>query len=216
MHLDEKVGDAFDLRVLSEAQEKCKALVEKIAHSLKPGISEAEGQVIIKEVFTQAGIEKLWHPSKFRFGSETTKTFRDFPNVDLRFKSDDIFFLDVGPVIQGHEADFGRTFYFGSSAAMQALQGAAQEVWNVTADHWKRQNCSGAALYSFAQKKAEQMGYILDNRMNGHRIGDFPHALYSKKKLEDLDQCPSPQRWVLEIHLVSKDLERGAFFEDIL
>ena len=52
--------------------------------------------------------------------------------------------------------------------------------------------------------------------MNGHRLGDFPHALHYKGKLSDFSEAPFPNLWVLEIHLIDEKINRGAFFEDIL
>ena len=52
--------------------------------------------------------------------------------------------------------------------------------------------------------------------MGGHHLGNFPHALFSKKKLIHFDEIPSENLWVLEVHLISEKLQRAAFFEDIL
>ena len=50
----------------------------------------------------------------------------------------------------------------------------------------------------------------------GHRVSDFPHALYGKHRLAEADFVPGDGIWVLEVQV--RDLERpiGAFFEDVL
>lgn len=60
------------------------------------------------------------------------------------------------------------------------------------------------------------MGYLLNDKMQGHRLGDFPHALFHRGNLKDFERPPQRMLWVLEIHLLEPDSERGYFYEDIL
>ena len=75
---------------------------------------------------------------------------------------------------------------------------------------------SGYKLYDFAEKCAEEKGFQLNLNMYGHRIGDFPHALHYKGKLNTIDFEISQGLWVLEILLKHKTKEFGAFFEDVI
>lgn len=52
--------------------------------------------------------------------------------------------------------------------------------------------------------------------MNGHRLGDFPHAVYFKGKLGEIDIIPKEKLWVLEILIRHPRKNFGAFFEDLI
>jgi hypothetical protein len=216
----EQTGEKFNLDTYLSARQLCKSVVRKIATLVEPGISETIGQQFIKEEFAKVGVSKFWHPSKFRIGPETMKSFREIPNETIRLGKGDVFFLDVGPIIDDHEADYGETFIsatMGSSnEELKKLSEASIKIWNETASRWKNEKLSGVALFNFADQLAKSYEYQLNPLMAGHRLGDFPHALFSKEKLFSLDFVPRENLWVLEIHLVDTKLQRGAFFEDVL
>ena len=75
---------------------------------------------------------------------------------------------------------------------------------------------SGIELFNFASLLAKDYGYELNPMMAGHRLGDFPHKLFSSQKLFELGVSPNKNLWVLEIHIIDKANQVGAFFEDIL
>ncbi len=217
----ERTGENFNLEIYNSARDLCKQTVEKIASLVVPGISEPEGQNLISDEFKKVGVTKFWHPSKFRIGSDTMKSFRDLPDKEIRLQSGDIFFLDVGPIIQDHEADYGKTFVMNTlkdrdHLRYEKLIEATMRVWQDTADQWLKSRLTGRDLFDFADKVARSLGYDLNPMMAGHRLGDFPHALFSKEKLFGVNFVPKSNLWVLEIHLVGPDICRGAFFEDIL
>ena len=61
------------------------------------------------------------------------------------------------------------------------------------------------------------MGYeFVTKGASGHRVGDFPHHVFYRGNLKDIPQTVSANRWILEIQLHDRSLQRGAFFEDIL
>jgi len=218
MEAHEQTGEKFDLKKYFEARNLCKKVVSRIASKVSDGITENDGQELIKNEFKKEGVEKFWHPSKFRIGSDTTKSFRELPDRSLQLFAGDVFFLDVGPIIEEHEADYGETFIFGkprpSGAALSALAEASAKIWRETANQWKESHFSGKRLLDHASNYAQTLGYELNPLMAGHRLGDFPHALFSKEKLFSLNFAPAKNLWVLEIHIVSHSLQRGAFFED--
>jgi Xaa-Pro aminopeptidase len=92
------------------------------------GMSEVEGQKLVKQAFAEKGVEKFWHPTKFRIGTDTTKTFRDPPDSSIRLTSGEIYFLDVGPIVDGHEADYGFTFQFGSNGSVKKIHTPMQRL----------------------------------------------------------------------------------------
>ena len=215
-------GEKFNLETYLAARELCHGVVEKIAALVGPGISEGEGQQLIKQEFAKVGVKKFWHPSKFRIGSETQKSFRELPDESVRLGAGDIFFLDVGPIVEEHEADYGKTFVLPSpstqsnSTKLALLTDASFQIWLETANQWRRTRLSGVDLFEFANHAAQARGYQLNPLMAGHRLGDFPHALFSRDKLFSVNLIPSENLWVLEIHVLSATLQRGAFYEDIL
>src|SRR6202453_3358301 len=59
------------------------------------------------------GISTYWHKRIVRAGRNTLAPYDENP-PDLMVGEDDILFLDLGPVFEEWEADFGRTFVIGS------------------------------------------------------------------------------------------------------
>ncbi len=42
------------------------------------------------------------------------------------------------------------------------------------------------------------MGYKLNNNMKGHRVGDFPHHVFYKGGLNETEEVPCENLWILE------------------
>lgn len=59
------------------------------------------------------GIDTYWHKRIVRSGPNTLLPYDENP-PDLTLQADDTLFLDLGPVFEQWEADFGRTFVLGS------------------------------------------------------------------------------------------------------
>lgn len=216
----EKTGEKFNLQSYFAARMLCKKVVATVADSVEAGMNEDDGQALIREVFKNAGVTKFWHPSKFRIGADTLKTFRDLPDKEIRLSAGEIFFVDVGPIVDEHEADFGETFTLekGKDSAVESLNllNASKEIWFETAALWRTKGLSGTELYEKATDISKSRGYELNPLMAGHRLGDFPHALFSKESLGSVDFLPAANLWVLEIHVRCPKIQRGSFFEDIL
>jgi Xaa-Pro aminopeptidase len=62
-----------------------------------------------------------WHKRIARAGRNTLLPYAENP-TDLPVGEDDIFFLDLGPVFEQWEADFGRTFVLGSDPLKLQMQ----------------------------------------------------------------------------------------------
>lgn len=221
----ERTGEKFNLNKYLHARDLCKAVVTRIAANVVERMNEADGQQLIKEEFKKEGVSKFWHPSKFRVGSETLKSFRELPDQGIWLAQNDVFLIDVGPIIDDHEADYGQTFVLkdvlaeettASNGAIEFLATDAETVWRETARKWHDEKLSGQKLYEAADTLARTRGYRLNPNMAGHRLGDFPHALFTKEGLATQKSVPSENIWVLEIHIISDTLKRGAFYEDIL
>lgn len=211
----ENCGIDFDLELYLKARAKTVLAVQSAAAHIHPGMNEAESLIVLNHELNQAGVEKFWHPTKFRIGSNTTKSFRDISDETVLLK-DDLFFIDIGPVFFNHEGDYGETFLVGSDPRLEKLQAASKQIFYATQAQWKAHKLTGVQLYKFAEELAHQLNLKLNTNMYGHRLGDFPHALHFKGKLGSLEISPAPHLWVLEIHLIDESINRGAFFEDIL
>jgi Xaa-Pro aminopeptidase len=211
-----QVRDTFSLAKFLRARELTKSVVEEVQGKVFVGMSEADGHQFIDQALDKLGAEKKWHPNKFRIGKNTIKSFRDVSDENVRLSENDIFFVDIGPVWDGHEGDYGNTFVFGENEKYKLIAKACREVFNKTAKAWLSEGLTGRELYDFAEDYASTLGYDLNNRMKGHRVGDFPHHLFFRGGMIDIDESPCDNLWILEIHLISKDKQFGSFFEDIL
>lgn len=211
----ENLGEQFNLDHYLRAQEKTRQVVLEFSKKLKPGMTEKEGKKLLEQTLDDSGMEKRWHPTKMRMGSNTTKNFRD-DSLEYTLKENDIFFVDIGPVYYNHEGDFGETFTVGNDPQLKTLALASKEIFYTTQQVWKEQKLTGKELYTFASQEAEKKGLRLNSNMYGHRLGDFPHAVHSKAKLGSLNFTPGPNLWILEIHLIDDKSGLGSFFEDLL
>lgn len=211
----EGVGENFSVEKFMLARDKTKEVVEKVAASVYTGMTEKDGHQLIDDVLREYGATKKWHPNKFRIGTNTTKSFRE-KSEEVTLKENDLFFIDIGPVFDDHEGDYGDTFIHGSNTDFEKISMACREVFNEAAAAFKSQALSGEKLYSYAGTKAKELGFELNLNMTGHRLGDFPHAVFFKGKLAEMDFTPKKDLWVLEIQIVHPSGEYGAFFEDLL
>ncbi|MBN0616964.1 M24 family metallopeptidase, partial [Pseudomonas aeruginosa] len=113
--------------------------------------------------------------------------------------ADDIFFIDMGVVWEGHEGDAGATFVTGTNPEMAACANAAKELFNRVEAHWRNKGVTGVELYRFAAEQARAMGWQLNMDIKGHRVSDFPHAIYRAGDLGDFEGRPNDGLWILEI-----------------
>ncbi len=84
------------------------------------------------------------------------------------------------------------------------------------AARWRDDGLSGEALYRYALERAEGMGWTLNWDVKGHRVSDFPHAIYKAGDLGDFAGVPQTGLWILEIQLAHPTRPFGAFYEDLL
>lgn len=208
-------GENFDLKKLFLARETARDICYELSSLVRPGMTEEDAHRLYKELCTKYPVEKQWHPPKLRFGPNTIANFRD-ESVPYVLKEEDIFFLDIGPVVYGHEADYGETFSIGSNYEYKKICDAQKKVFDEVKDHWKESKLSGAPLYEFAKNRAKAYGYALNDNQDGHRIGDFPHHVHFKGSLIECEETVVPNAWILEIHLWDPKKQYGAFYEDIL
>ncbi|SAK99724.1 Metallopeptidase family M24 [Caballeronia pedi] len=212
----ERVGEKFTLESMKFARDRTWDVVNELGAIIAPGMLESEATAACKRIMTSLGMERIWHPSLVRFGANTLKTFKERSEGDPRLGDDDIFFIDLGIVWHGHEGDAGATFVVGDDAEMKACAAAAKQIFDDVEARWRATGSSGKALYEYAEERAHELGWRLNLDIKGHRVSDFPHAIYKAGKLGDFDACPDVGLWILEIQIAHPTRPFGAFYEDLL
>jgi hypothetical protein len=212
----EAVGAKFSLPAMIRARDLTFEAVREIGAAIGPGMTEAGAYDLAQDVLGRMGMERLWHKNVIRFGEGTLETFHAPIEPDRRLRPDDIFFVDLGVVWDGHEGDAGDTFAVGDDPDMAACAQAARDLWGQVADRWRLDDLGGEALYHFAVERAEAAGWRLNWEVKGHRVSDFPHAIYRAGDLGDFEACPQTGLWILEIQIAHPTRPIGAFYEDLL
>jgi methionine aminopeptidase len=212
----EGVGAAFSLPAMVRARDLTFEAVNAIAAAVAPGMTEGAAHARANEILEAMGMERLWHRNVIRFGPGTLETFFGDFSPDYALQPNDLFYVDLGVVWGGHEGDAGDTFVVGDDAEMHACAQAARTLWREVAARWKSEGLSGQLLYDFARARAEAMGWRLNWEVKGHRVSDFPHAIYKAGALGDFDGPPVTGLWILEIQIRHPTRPIGAFYEDLL
>jgi Xaa-Pro aminopeptidase len=212
----EKVGPAFDLDAMRYASAQSWRGVERMVEAFRPGLRESQAHVIAQSILADLGMERIWHPPHIRFGTNTTKIYREKSDGDPVLGDDDIYFIDIGPVFRGHEGDVGATFVTGGDPEKRACADAAKRVFDDVSAAWKTRALTGPALYDYAALRAQELGWRLNLDITGHRVSDFPHAIHRGGDLGDFERTPAPGVWILEIQIVHPSKPFGAFHEDLL
>jgi Xaa-Pro aminopeptidase len=210
------VGEKFALESMRHARDRTWEVVERVAAGIRAGMLESEAAAECKRILQDLGMDRIWHPILIRFGENTLRTFNQRSEGDPRLKDDDIFFIDLGVVWQGHEGDAGATFVVGADAEMKACAEAAKTVFDEVEHHWRTTGAGGKALYDYAAERASALGWRLNLEIKGHRVSDFPHAIYKAGNLGDFDAYPDAGLWILEIQLAHPTRAFGSFYEDLL
>ena len=194
-----------------------------------PGRTERE---VAQDIYTLAeerfGVEKHWHKRIVRSGPNTLTTAGDNPAVRT-IEPDDIVYVDLGPVFEEWEADIGRTYLMGDDPDKARLIADLERVFERGQAHFHASpDMTGAALYTFVQGLAEDIGWRFGGVIAGHVVGEFPHARLPGDKelnrispnnpmpMSDPDGLGQPRHWILEIHLVDRAGTFGGFYEQLL
>jgi Xaa-Pro aminopeptidase len=214
--MNHAVGSRYDAGLQRAAQALTRQAVQAIARQIQPGMREDTARQMANETLRAMGFERRWHPSLVRFGENTLCTYLQPSSPSTLLGEDDVFFIDIGPVLQGHEGDGGATFAVGQDPEHHAASGVARRLWEDVAAHWRSTGCCGQALYAEAARLAEAAGWRLNLGIQGHRVGDFPHAIHKAPDLGMFKHTPAPDLWILEIQIAHPTRPFGAFHEDLL
>ncbi|RDW62561.1 creatinase [Coleophoma crateriformis] len=190
---------------LLDAQNKAVGLFEEIERTLiRPG-----GRVV-------------------RSGPNTMKPYAENP-PDRIIQEDDIVFIDLGPIFEAWEADFGRTFVLGEDPTKLRLRDSLEPVFLAAKTHYlANPDMTGEALYELACSLAERAGWEFGGQIAGHLVGSFPHeripndriTLYithgNDQPMSRHNALGQKRHWILEIHLVDRARQIGGFYEQLL
>jgi Xaa-Pro dipeptidase len=216
---------------LLDAQRKAQALFDEVEARklIRPGVAETE---INESIFTLAqqmyGISRYWHKRIVRAGRNTLAPYDENP-PDLTVGDDDIAFLDLGPVFEEWEADFGRTYVVGNDPQKRKLCRDIEEGFARGKQYFEQNpEITAAELYGFAQRLAEEAAWEYGGPIAGHLIGVFPHekiagdkiSLYvhpeNHIRMRTPDAAGRNRHWILEIHFVDRAQGIGGFYEELL
>ncbi len=213
----ERVKEDFNPQALEQARVMTWKAIETIVAHIEPGMLECDARQLADSTLKAMGSPRHWHKPHVRFGVNTLKTFSDASLPGVRLQTEDIFFLDLGPVWDGYEGDAGATYTVGSDAEMVRCARDAKAIFLEVRKRWFETGEKGSTLYAFAQGAAKALGWEFILRgASGHRIADFPHALYHRGNLESFEHRPEAARWILEVQLKHPTRTFGAFYEDVL
>lgn len=216
---------------LLDAQEKAQALFDAVEtqNLIRPGARETEiNEGIYALAGSMYGISRYWHKRIVRAGRNTLSPYDENP-PDLMVAEDDIVFLDLGPVFEEWEADFGRTFVVGNDPLKQKLCRDIEDAFARGKQYFhEHPEITAAEMYAYAHELARQSGWEYGGPIAGHLIGVFPHekiagdkvTLYvhpeNHNRMRMPDASGRPRHWILEIHFVDRAREIGGFYEELL
>lgn len=215
---------------LLDAQNKAVQLFEEIGRDLvRPGISEKQlSDDIWRLGEKRHGVKTHWHKRVVRSGPNTLMPYAENP-PDRVIQDDDIVFVDLGPVFEAWEADFGRTYVLGDDPGKKQIRDDLEPVWNAVKLRYKANpDMTGGELYAIACDLAREAGWEFGGSIAGHLVGSFPHeripndkiTLYITKgndlSMSRLDAHGHKRHWILEVHLVDRPRQIGGFYEQLL
>ncbi len=216
---------------LLDAQRKAQGLFAEVEalNLIRPGSRESEINEAIYELASRMyGVSRYWHKRIVRAGRNTLAPYNEDP-PDLTVAADDIAFLDLGPVFEEWEADFGRTYVVGNDPLKHKLRQDIEQAFAQGKKHFQEcPDITAAELYVYAQQLALQSGWEYGGPIAGHLIGVFPHEKIANDKVTLYVHPDNPNRmrlpdasgrqrhWILEIHFVDRARQIGGFYEELL
>ena len=216
---------------LLDAEAKAAQLFDEIERRemIRAGVGEKDLSDEINALAADLlGVTRHWHRRIVRAGENTLQPFKERP-PDRVVAADDIVFLDLGPIFEEWEADFGRTYVLGDDPDKLALRDALPKVWQAGRDYFeKHPDVTGAELFDATVEIARAEGFDWGSHIAGHLVGEFPHKKIpgtktewyvmpgSTKPMRRLDPRGRQCHWILEVHLIDPQHRFGGFYEQLL
>ena len=217
---------------LLNAEKITKQLFEAIEKSNLIIAGKSEDQLALEVTdmaFVKFGIKDHWHKKIVRTGVNTLATYNENPPNRI-IQEDDILFIDFGPIVEGYEADVGRTYLIGNNATRLKLKNDVEKAWYEIQGWFQMQTeLKASALFQYAVEKATEYGWSFGGEIAGHIVGKFPHEQPLDPKSLELDIHPEnhnnmflldangdKRHWILELQFIDKEKGIGGYFEQLL
>lgn len=200
------------------------------SHLIKAGKSEEQlNSEVCDLALKKFGIEKHWHKKIVRSGKNTLAIYPDNPPGRI-IDNDDILFIDLGPIVEGYEADIGRTYVVGNNPQKQKLKNDVENAWYEIQQWYQKQTALKAStLFQYAAERATKLGWQFGGEIAGHIVGKFPHEQPADPQSLELDIHPenhndlflpdaygNQRHWILELHFIDTKNAIGGYFEQLL
>lgn len=196
---------------------------------MRAGVGERQLSDEIRDLAADMfGVTRHWHKRVVRAGENTLQPFHADP-PDRVMADDDIAYLDLGPIFEEWEADFGRTFVLGDDPDKHALRDALPGVWQAGRAYFDdHTEITGSQLYAHVVGLARAAGFEFGAPIAGHLVGEFPHKKISgddaqfyitagsDQPMRRTDRTGRVCHWILEVHLVNPSRGFGGFYEQLL
>ena len=193
------------------------------------GKSEARLNAEVSDLALRFGIEDHWHKKIVRTGKNTLATYPVNP-PDRIIEKDDILFIDLGPIVEGYEADIGRTYVLGADSQKLRLKKDVESAWwDIQEWYQQKTTLKASELFRYAVEKAEELGWEFGGEIAGHIVGKYPHEQPPDPQSLELDIHPenhndmflpdangNKRHWILELQFIDREHEIGGYFEQLL
>lgn len=227
---DEVLDEPARADRLRRAQQVAVQLFDRIERELiRPGITESQlGHEIVELGRRELGLHTHWHKRIVRAGANTLAVYNQNP-PEATLAEDDLVFIDLGPVFEAWEADFGRSFVLGDDPLKHRLRDDSLRALARARQHvHAHPEITGAELFAFLQAQAQRDGWSFGGIIAAHWVGEFPHKDlpdYPRRGIADArhhwpmrgrDSRGREQHWIVEVHYVDRARQLGAFCEELL
>ena len=217
---------------LLNAEKITKQLFEAVEKSNLIIAGKSEDQLALEVTdmaFEKFGIKDHWHKKIVRTGVNTLATYNENPPNRI-IQEEDILFIDFGPIVEGYEADLGRTYVIGNNATRLKLKNDVEKAWHEILGWFQMQTkLKASALFQYVVEKATEYGWSFGGEIAGHIVGKFPHEQPVDPKSPELDIHPEnhndmflldangdKRHWILELQFIDKEKGIGGYFEQLL
>jgi methionine aminopeptidase len=229
------MGDPMEIqsteKELIAAQCKARTLFEEVVESgiMVPGILESELSAEIHALArNRFGLSRHWHQRLVRSGPNTVMGYYDKVQ-DRRLEPQDTVYLDFGPIFDGWEADYGRTYVLGDDPIKHRLVADIEAAFVKGKEYFRSSpKLTAGEMYDYVCDLAKQSGWEYGGESAGHLIGRFPHETIpgdlmgleihrgNALDLRARDAGGGIRHWILEIHFVDRVRQFGGFHEELL
>jgi gamma-glutamylcyclotransferase (GGCT)/AIG2-like uncharacterized protein YtfP len=216
---------------LLDAQDRALELLDEVTRRelVRAGITERAASDAIRDLAADMfGVTRHWHKRIVRAGPNTLLPYAHNP-PDRIIDTDDIVFLDFGPIFAEWEADVGRTLVLGTDPLKQRLAAALPVIWQAGREYFhSHPDVTGEELYAHVVGLAGQDGWDFPGPIAGHLVGEFPHKEISGTEIASYiapgssgpmrrrDPAGRTCHWILEVHIADREARVGGFHEQLL